>query len=216
MSLVRRTTEETRHCILMAAWDHFRQLGFRKTTIADIAGTLGMSSANIYRFFPSKDALTEAICRNMLGALTETARSAAAGPGGASVRLNAMLMSLYRNLRDQMTNQKRVHEVVAVAMEENWPAIDEFLEACAAMAAGLIAEGQAAGEFGPGDPAMLGEMTMAACAAIHHPTLIAQCSGENADAEAEALVDFVLRALANKNPPVQSQPVRSQLSETAS
>ena len=97
-----------------------------------------------------------------------------------------------------MTNQKRVHDVVAVALEENWPAIDEFLAACVATVAGLVAQGQASGEFGPGDPAMLGEMVMAAAAAIHHPTLIAHCSG---DMEAEALVAFVLRALANKNPP---------------
>lgn len=198
MSTTRRTPEETRQCILVAAWDLFRQLGFRKTTVADIAATLGMSSANIYRFFPSKDALTEAICRNQLDLLVETVRKTGARPGDASGRLAAVLMVLYRDLRDQMTNRKRVHEVVAVALEENWPAINEFLAACNATIAGLVAEGQASGQFGPGDPAMLGEMAMTACAAIHNPTLIAHCSG---DMEAEALVAFVLRALANRNPP---------------
>jgi AcrR family transcriptional regulator len=69
MNITRRTPDQTRQCILMAAWDLFRQVGFRKTTIADIAGSLDMSSANIYRFFPSKDALTEAICRNQLDLL---------------------------------------------------------------------------------------------------------------------------------------------------
>lgn len=198
MSLVRRTPEETRQCILVAAWDLFRQVGFRKTTVADIAGMLGMSSANIYRFFPSKDALTEAICRNQLDVLVEAARGAAATPGAPSERVRAVLMTLYRELRDKMTNHKRVHEVVAVALEENWPAIDEFIEACKAIVAALVAEGQASGEFGPGDPAMLGELAMAASAAIHHPTLIAHCSG---DMEAEAVAAFVLRALANNNPP---------------
>ena len=178
----------------------FRQLGFRKTTVADIAATLGMSSANIYRFFPSKDALTEAICRNQLDLLVETARKTAAGPGERRpARRRRVLMALYRDLRDQMTNQKRVHEVVAVALEENWPAIDEFLAACMATVAGLVAQGQASGEFGPGDPGHAwARWSMAASAAIHHPTLIAHCSG---DMEAEALVAFVLRALANKNPP---------------
>ena len=201
MNITRRSPDETRQCILVAAWDLFRQVGFRKTTVADIAGALGMSSANIYRFFPSKDALTAAICRNQLDLLVGTARKAAAGPGSASERIRAVLMSLYRDLREQMTNHKRVHEVVAVALEEEWPAIDEFLEACKATVAGLVEQGQASGEFGPGDPAMLGEMTMAASAAIHHPTLIAHCSG---DLEAEALVAFALRALANQNPPVFS------------
>jgi AcrR family transcriptional regulator len=198
MSLIRRTPDQTRQCILLAAWDLFRQVGFRKTTVADIAQALDMSSANIYRFFPSKDALTEAICRNQLGLLIEAARAAAAGPGNAAERIGAVLMTLYRNLRDQMTNHKRVYEVVTVALEEDWPAIEEFLQAGKAIVADLVAEGQGSGEFGPGDPKLLGELTMAASAAIHHPTLIAHCSG---DIEAQALIDFALRALANQNPP---------------
>ena len=204
MNVIRRTSEETRQCILVAAWDLFRQIGFRKTTIADIAGALGMSSANIYRFFASKDALTEAICRNMLGALLETVRAAAASPGAAAERIGAVMMILHRNHRDQMTHQKRVHEVVAVAMEENWGAIEEFLNACEALVGDLVAEGQAAGEFGPGDPAMLGKRTMEACAGALHPILIAKCSGDGVDVDAIAreIVAFALRALANKNPSV--------------
>jgi AcrR family transcriptional regulator len=207
MNVVRRTSEETRHCILVAAWDLFRQIGFRKTTIADIAAALGMSSANIYRFFASKDALTEAICRNMLGGLLATVRAAAAAPGSAAERIGAVLMILHRNHRDQMTHEKRVHEVVAVAMEENWGAIEEFLHNCDILVGELVAEGQAAGEFGPGDPVLLGKRTMDACAGILHPTLIAECSSDDVDADAQGVVAFALRALANKNPPtVPSRP----------
>ena len=209
MNIARRTSEETRQCILVAAWDLFRQIGFRKTTIADIAAALGMSSANIYRFFASKDALTEAICRNLLGGLLETARAVAAGPGAAGERIHAVMMLLHRNHREQMTNEKRVHEVVAVAMEQNWTAIEEFLGACDAVVAGLVGEGQASGEFGPGDPILLGRRTMDACAGILHPTMIAECRGDESDADidanAQGVVDFALRALANKNPPAPLQ-----------
>ena len=62
----RRTPEETRAEILAAAWDLFRELGAR-ATIADIAEKLGMSSANVYRFFPSKQALTERDLRQPAG-----------------------------------------------------------------------------------------------------------------------------------------------------
>ena len=79
----RRTPEETRTEILTVAWDLFRELGAR-TTIADIADRLGMSSANVYRFFPSKQALSEAICANQLGALIEAVRAAGAAPGPAA------------------------------------------------------------------------------------------------------------------------------------
>ena len=91
-------------------------------------------------------------------------------------------------------------------MEENWPAIEEFLDACDAIVGGLVAEGQASGEFGPGDPALLGKMTMAACAAIHHPTLIAQCAATNRCRRRRrgASSPSRSRALANKNPAARS------------
>ena len=32
----------------------FRNMGYQKTAVADIARELGMSPANVYRFYPSK------------------------------------------------------------------------------------------------------------------------------------------------------------------
>ena len=43
----------------------FRQYGYQKTTVADIAAALGMSPANVYRFFASKAAITEAVARKV-------------------------------------------------------------------------------------------------------------------------------------------------------
>ena len=44
----------------------FGQIGFQKTTIADIAQVLRMSPANIYRFFTSKAEINEAVGRRLL------------------------------------------------------------------------------------------------------------------------------------------------------
>jgi len=44
--------EETRARILKVAEEHFRRIGYHKTSVADIASELGMSPANVYRFFP--------------------------------------------------------------------------------------------------------------------------------------------------------------------
>ena len=196
----RRTPEETRTEILTVAWDLFRELGAR-TTIADIADRLGMSSANVYRFFPSKQALSEAICANQLGDLLEAVRAVGAGPGSPARRLSAMLHTLHRQMRDQMLNQSRVHEIVDVALHEKWPAIETFHENCATLVAGMVAEGQAAGEFGPGDPGLMGMQTLLACASIYHPTLIAQCPEDEIGMRTGGIIAFALRALANQRPP---------------
>src|ERR1700677_1085666 len=195
----RRSPEETRACILQVAWDLIRQLGAR-ATIADVAERLGMSSANVYRFYPSKQALSEAVASSQLGAIIAEGRRIAAGPGSASERFGAVLLMMYHCMRDQMVNQSRVHEVVDIAMSERWPAIEAFKQDCGAIVAGLVAEGQQRGEFGPGDPQYLAGQTLAACACIHHPQLIAHHDDSPTHVPPEAVVEFALRALTHPGP----------------
>jgi AcrR family transcriptional regulator len=195
----RRTPEETRARILEAAWDLFRQLGSR-ATIADVADKLGMSSANVYRFYASKQALCEAVCANQLAGMTAVAAEIATGEGSAGERIREIMLMLHNAMREQMTSESRVHEIVEIAIRDRWPAIDAFHEECAVIAAGLVAEGQARGEFGPGDPGLLGVQTLCACAAIHHPTLIALCMDGAPSPSVEQVVDFALRALSHPGP----------------
>lgn len=196
----RRSSEETRTCILMVAWDLFRQLGTR-TTVADVAEKSGMSSANVYRFFPSKQALSEAVCESLLGQLLNAARQALDSPGTASERIAAMMMTLHRLMRDQMTYETRAHEIVQIAVDGNWPPIIDYLGKCAGLLAEAIADGQRAGEFGPGDPLELGWQTLQACVIIQNPTMIAACPAIRPETRPEHTIGFALRALANKQPP---------------
>src|SRR5579859_4015316 len=56
-----------RQQILQAADEHFRLYGYRKTTLADIAKAIHLSTPYLYKFFDSKQALGEAICSQCLG-----------------------------------------------------------------------------------------------------------------------------------------------------
>ena len=196
---IRRDPEETRAAILSSAWDLFRELGAR-ATIADIAERLGMSSANIYRFYASKQGLCEAVCANVLSALAARVREMAAGPGAASDRIRAIMLFLNAAMREQMTQEARVHEIVEVAIREHWPPIEAYETATCEIVAGLVADGQAAGEFGPGDPAALGLLAICACSGIHHPWLIALYADKPNSPPPERIVDFAIRALANPEP----------------
>ena len=195
----RRSPEETRARILEVAWDLIRELGAR-ATIADVADRLGMSSANVYRFYPSKQALSEAVAASQLGAIIAEGRRIASGPGSASERFGAVLLMMHHCMRDQMVNQSRVHEICEIAMSERWPAIETFKQDCCAIIAPLVAEGQARGEFGRGDPQYLAAQTLSACACIHHPKLIAQFGDSPTSLPPEAVVEFALRALTNPGP----------------
>src|SRR6516225_1502935 len=79
--------DQVRERILDAAEALFRRMGYSKTTVADIAGALSMSGANVYRFFPSKGAINDALCRRMLAELHAMAEEVVRKSGKPSQRL---------------------------------------------------------------------------------------------------------------------------------
>ena len=69
----RRSSEaERRERILEAAERAFVRHGFHAATMQDVADELGMSAGNLYRYFPSKEAIVEGLC-----AVDQTARAQA-------------------------------------------------------------------------------------------------------------------------------------------
>ena len=59
----RRTAEaERRQRILEAAEHAFVRNGFHATTMQHVADEVGMSAGNLYRYFPSKEAIVEGLC----------------------------------------------------------------------------------------------------------------------------------------------------------
>ena len=74
MTLISENTEtDTRERILVVAERLFRQLGYQKTTVADIAKELRMSPANVYRFFDSKKSIIAAVAQRLMGEVEEAA-----------------------------------------------------------------------------------------------------------------------------------------------
>ena len=86
--------DDTRARIIETAEALFRRLGFAKTAVADIAGELGMSPANVYRFFSSKNAIVEAICQRCLSELDEKAWVVARSRGSASARVERLFLEI--------------------------------------------------------------------------------------------------------------------------
>src|ERR1700736_6497954 len=97
MTLISEHIEtDTRERILVVAERLFRQIGYQKTTVADIAKELRMSPANVYLFFESKKAIHEGVARILMGEVEEAARAIMAGPGSAAARLRELMISVHR------------------------------------------------------------------------------------------------------------------------
>jgi len=199
MTLVSEHVEpDTRERILVVAERLFRQIGYQKTTVADIAKELRMSPANVYRFFDSKKAIHEGVARILMGEVEEAAARIVAKQGPAAARLRELVISVHRMNSERYVGDSKLHEMVEIAMEESWEVCVAHMERITETIAGVIAQGAASGEFEAAD---LPTAAMCVCTAMmrfFHPQMIAQAMNKPGPS-IDQMVDFVLAGLAARN-----------------
>ena len=189
--------DDTRARIVETAETLFRRMGFAKTAVADIAAELSMSPANVYRFFSSKHAIVEAICQRCLAELEEKAWAVARSPGSASQRLEQLVVVILNYHKDNLLIEKRVHDMVLVAMEHSWDVIRAHKEVIRTISEGILRDGIAAGEFESVDAHETAKHMLRSLVTFMHPVLIAQCleDQDNLELEPRAAVRFLLRSI---------------------
>ncbi len=185
---------EQRMRIVETAEKLFRDFGLHKTTVADIARTLRMSPANVYRFFASKAEIQEAVAAHVLGELESAARTLAAGTDSAESRLRALVKGAQAMHADRLTRDSKLHEMVEVALSDRWPIIREHLGRMRAIYAQVIADGVARGEFAPVDAHLAAGLAQAAVVSFIHPRLMVECA-DLPMPSVDEMLDFVVKAL---------------------
>ncbi|MGB3643760.1 MAG: TetR family transcriptional regulator [Mesorhizobium sp.] len=181
--------------ILEAAERLFRHYGYGKTTVADIARDLGMSPANVYRFFASKEEIHQAICGRMLAASLYMAIGIAKLTLPAIERLRRCILDQHHMTVETMLDEKKVHEMVIVAIERDWHVIEKHVDRLHQVYAGIIREGIEAGELRQQDADVAARCFGASTVTLCHPQMVAQCLMKDNRAKPEELVDFAIRAL---------------------
>jgi AcrR family transcriptional regulator len=196
MALVSEHIEpDTRERILVVAERLFREIGYQKTTVADIAKVLRMSPANVYRFFDSKKAIHEGVARTLMGGVEQAAEVIASGRGSATLRLRELITTIHRMNCERYIGDSKLHEMVEIAMEESWEVCVAHMQRITETIGAVIAEGVASGEFEAPDVPLA---AMCACTAMmryFHPQMIAQCANKPGPA-LDQMIDFVLAGLA--------------------
>jgi AcrR family transcriptional regulator len=195
MTLVSEHIEpDTRERILVVAERLFRQLGYQKTTVADIAKELRMSPANVYRFFDSKKAIHEGVARALMGEVEEAARAILAKGGPATMRMRELLTTVHLMNTERYVGDSKLHEMVEIAMEESWEVCVAHIQTITETIGGVIAQGVASGEFKVTDIPLAALCTCHAMVAYFHPQMIAQAR-DKPKPSIDQMVDFVLGGL---------------------
>jgi len=195
MTLIAENVEaDTRERILEVAERLFRQIGYQKTTVADIAKELRMSPANVYRFFDSKKSIHEGVARGLMGEVEVEAQRIADSQGPAAVRLRELMKTVHRMNSERYVGDSKLHEMVAIAMEEDWEVCNAHIMLITQTMGSVIAQGMAAGEFEVAD---LEQAALCCCTGMirfFHPQMIAQCANKPGPT-IDQMIDFIIAGL---------------------
>lgn len=183
--------------ILQVANEQFRQFGYRKTTVADLSKAIGITTAYIYRFFESKQAIGEAIVALVLGDLDNELRNLTAQEPSATRRLRLFTRQVLLQSHELFMNENKLFELVVVAVEEHWCTAAGHQDALASIIRSIIEDGRASGEFErktPLDEVVLG--IQEALIPYTHPLALERASLAELEVGAAAVTSLILRSLA--------------------
>jgi len=186
--------KDIRRLIIEAAERLFRQIGFQKTTVADIARELHMSPANVYRYFGAKSEINEAVCMDLLGKIEAEAEKIAASRSTATQRIRNLIGFVEKTHHKQYKFDRKLHDLIDAAISENWAIMRRHNERMTEILEQIIASGMASGEFPQGDVTFATHLVNLACLRFSHPRLIVEFE-QDPEPTLDQMIDFCLAAI---------------------
>jgi AcrR family transcriptional regulator len=180
---------------LETAADLLRASGPDHVTVTEIARRLGMSHSNIYRFFPSKAALLDAVMARWLGEIEEALDAAIASVSAPADRLAAYILALSDEMGARAGLDPQGFAAYAALSERATTAMSAHADACRTRIEALLVDGMAQGAFAEGDAVAVARAVDNATLSLRHPKLVHTARAPASAEEAEDLVILLLEGI---------------------
>lgn len=196
--------------ILEAAEEVLRRFGPAKATVVDVARALGVSHGSVYRHFPSKAALRDAVTERWLARVSAPLASIAAEDSPAPSRLRRWLEALIASKRRKVLDDPELFATYIALTAEARDVVGEHVGTLTGQLARIVADGVARGELTVADPAAAARAVFDATARFHNPVHASEWSDPGIVAAFEGVLSLVLAGLGARAP---APPVTSATSK---
>ncbi len=111
--------ESTQSRILSVTGEHLRRVGLDRLRVVAVAEEVGVTHANVYRYYPSKLALADAVIGQWLKSIEVALSETSGAPDPADDKLERMLNLIARGYRNKLEQDPRLFDVFAEATEKD-------------------------------------------------------------------------------------------------
>ncbi|MCO5997649.1 TetR family transcriptional regulator [Actinoallomurus rhizosphaericola] len=179
--------------IVSATEEVLRRHGPEKTTVLDVARLLGVSHGSVYRHFPSKAALREAVIRRWLDRVQETLTATAQDRDLTPLdRLRGLLTTMFAMKWAKAKDDPELFATFRVLAAEHSAVSSAHVAFLLAQIRGIVADGIAGGDFAAGDPEVAAQAIFHATSRFHDPAHAADWASPEVEAESESVISLIL------------------------
>lgn len=181
--------------ILEAAEDVLRRFGPSKATVVDVARALGVSHGSVYRHFPSKAALREAVLERWLHRISDPLEALVGGRQRAPERLRGWFDALIAAKRRRYLNEAELFATYAALAADAGEVVKAHVDTLVGQIARIIADGVKSGAFTVKDSRVAARSVFDATARFHNPAHAAAWADPGIDAAFESVWSLLLAGL---------------------
>lgn len=198
MSASGSVPDGTRARILLAATEQVRQLGAARLSVVHVARSIGMTHANVYRYFPSKAALIEEVGADWLRDVEQRLADITQAPDPAYDKLERFLSLLARAYEEKARADAAVF---AILVDARAGGSDRHERRVRDLLGRIIEEGIATRAFGSGDVRRTEQLVLDAMHRFIDPASVLRTTGGEParpaswDSRRERLTRLLVRGL---------------------
>jgi AcrR family transcriptional regulator len=181
--------------ILEATEDVLRRFGLAKATVVDVARALDVSHGSVYRHFPSKASLREAVAKRWLDRVDAPLRQIAGETGPAPERLDRWLRTLFAAKQSRLCDDPEMFETYLTLAREACAAVRAHKEGLTDQVAAILSDGVKQGAFDVADTKATAKAIFDATSRYHHPSHASEWKDADLPARIDTLLALLLKGL---------------------
>ncbi|MEH2136762.1 TetR family transcriptional regulator [Nostoc sp.] len=181
--------------ILDAAEEVLRRYGLAKATVVDVARFLEVSHGTIYRHFPSKAALRDAVAERWLHRVSTPLAAIAQEPGSARERLHRWFEQLMTLKRQKVLKEPELFATYSAITQEARGVVEAHIAELLRQVAQIVESGISTNEFRVTDPQAAAKAVLQATVRFHHPAHASEWSDPDIDTDFAQVWRLILAGL---------------------
>jgi AcrR family transcriptional regulator len=181
--------------ILDVTEDVLRRFGLAKATVVDVARALDVSHGSVYRHFPSKASLRQAVAKRWLDRANAPLEKIAEGTGPAPARLERWLRTMLAIKHKKFGDDPEMFATYLALAQEACAAVKAHRERLIDQIAAILSDGVMQGAFQVADLKATARAVFEATVRYHHPAHSEEWNDPALPARIDALLALLLRGL---------------------